>query len=177
MERASRARGAPERFSPGPRERGSGAEGGRRRASSAPPPGRAKVARISEGIESVALSTELVADLTERARNVKYHPVCSEVISSSSFWSGRSAEERLVAESAQLELSKLFAVDSLIATPGALAAAEARGKVLAAHNILMDSTFAELGAAVQDSLPFKKSTLKGKGAHDLVLSAAERAID
>ena len=82
-----------------------------------------------------------------------------------------------MAEAAQLELSKLFAVDSLIATPGALAAAEARGKVLAAHNILMDSTFAELGAAVQDSLPFKKSTLKGKGAHDLVLFAAERAID
>jgi hypothetical protein len=99
------------------------------------------------------------------------------VISSSSFWSGRSAEERAVAEAAQLELSKLFVVDSLIATPGALAAAEARGKVLAAHNILMDSTFAELGAAVQDSLPFKKSTLKGKGAHDLVLFAAERAID
>ena len=76
------------------------------------------------------------------------------------------ATHPIAATDAQAAISKSFAPATPLHVTCALA--EARGKQLCAHSVLMDF-ITEFGTAVNDSLPMRKSTVKPKGKFAFVL--------
>ena len=109
-----------------------------------------------------ALALGITADLGVRAAGMKKHPLCGEPIDQSPL----HATHPIAATDAQATIAKSFAPSAPLHDTFSLA--EAQGKQLCAHSVLMDF-ITELGTAVNDSLPMRKSTVKPKGMIAFVL--------
>ena len=87
---------------------------------------------------------------------MKKHPLCGEPIDQNPL----HATHRVAATDAHAAIAKSFAPVTPLHDTCALA--EARGKQLCADSVLMGFITEELGTAVNDSFPMRKSTVKPK---------------